>query len=321
MARPKEAQPVLIDCDPGTDDALALLLALGSPALDVLAVTVAGGNAGLAHTLANARAIVALSGRDVPVHAGADRPLLGYFTGEARVHGADGLAGVVLAPGKPAAPGLAADAIRAVLRAAAQPVTLIGLAPVTNLALALATEPALTAKVARIVLMGGAWGEGNATPAAEFNALADPEALAILLGLGVAVTMAVLDVTSQVLATPARLAALGTGHGGNGHGGSGSGRALAAARAIQGAVPPSRRLGGAGAPLHDPCAVAWVIAPHLFHGRDVHVAVECGTGPGRGRTHIDRWGRTGRAANVHVLERVDAEGVFALLGEALDHLD
>ncbi|MDE2515888.1 MAG: nucleoside hydrolase [Rhodospirillales bacterium] len=304
------ACPVLIDCDPGTDDALALLLALGSPALDVRAITVAGGNATLERTLANARAIVELSGRDVPVHAGADRPLLGHFTGEARVHGADGLAGIVLPPGPPAAPGLAADAIRAVLRAAAAPVTLIGLAPVTNFALALASEPALTSRIDRVVLMGGAWGEGNATPAAEFNALADPEALAILLNLGVRLTMAVLEVTSQVIVTPARLAGLG----------SGAGRALAAARAIQAAVPPSRRLGGAGTPLHDPCAVAYVIAPDLFHGRDAHLTVECGIGPGRGRTHIDRWGRTGRAANVHVLERVDAEGVFALLAESLARL-
>ena len=338
------ALPVIIDCDPGTDDALALLLALGSPALDVRAITVAGGNAGLDRTLANARAIIGLTGADVPVYAGADRPLLGRFHDEARVHGADGLAGVELPPGPPAAPGVAADAIRTLLRAADAPITLIGLAPCTNFALALATEPALARAVGAIVLMGGAWGEGNATPAAEFNALGDPEALAILLGLGVPVTLAVLEVTSQVLATPARLAALEqdalaiarsscssslsgrviqtSGDAASGHHapGEGPGRALAAARAIQGRVPPSRRMGGAGAPLHDPCAVAFVIAPSLFHGRALPVWVECTPGAGRGRTHIDRWGRSGRLVTATVLEEVDEDGVFALLAAALARL-
>lgn len=299
----------ILDTDPGTDDAVAIWLALASPELDIRLVTVAGGNAGLERTLPNARAVVGLSGRPVPVVAGADRALLGVFTAEPRVHGADGLGGVVLPDGPPAAPGIAADAIRAVLRAAEPAsVTLIGIGPATNLALALATEPALAGRVAEIVLMSGAVSEGNITPAAEFNAWSDPEALAILLGCGRPVTLVTLDLTAQALVTPARIAALR---------GAGGGRCLAAAADILSAIPPSRRFEHRGVPLHDPCAVAWLVAPGLFRARAVSVEVECGVGPGRGRTHVDRWGRTGRPPSVTLPEALDAEGFFALLAERI----
>ena len=288
-----------------------MLLAFASPELEVRAITVAGGNVGLDRTLPNALALVALAGADVPVHAGADRPLLGAFVNEVRVHGADGLAGVALPAGGAAQAEQAADAIRRHLRTTAAPLTLVGIGPATNLALALATEPALAARVARIVLMTGAWGEGNATPAAEFNAYNDPEALAILLGCGRPVVLAPLDLTSQAMATPARLAALRAG---------GSGRALATAAAIQAGVPPSRRLGGGGAPLHDPCAIAWLLRPALFTARQAAVSVDLGPGPCRGRTVIDRWGRTGAPPNALVLETLDADGVFALLRERLARL-
>jgi purine nucleosidase len=274
--------------------------------LDVRLVTVAGGNVGLDHTLRNARAIVGLSGRAVPVVAGAECPLLGAFTSETRVHGADGLAGVALPEGPPASPGIAADAIRALLRAQDQ-VTLIGIGPATNLALALATEPALAAKVGEIVLMTGAWSEGNVTPSAEFNAWSDPEALAMLLGCGRPVTLATLDLTAQALVTPARIAALRA---------LGSGACLDAAARIMAGVPASRRFGHRGHPLHDPCAVAWLLAPGLFATRDVHVHVEC-AGVARGRTVVDRWERSGAAPNARLLETLDAEGFFALLGENL----
>jgi len=307
--------PVILDCDPGTDDALALLLALAAPEIELLAVTVAGGNVGLDRTLPNALALVALAGAPgrppVPVFAGADRPLLGSFTSEIRVHGVDGLGGVALPPGGTAAPEPAADAIRRILRTAARPVTLVGVAPATNLALALITEPALAANVARIVLMSGAWGEGNATPAAEFNALNDPEALAIVLACGRPVVLVTLELTAQALCTPARLAALRTG---------GGGRCLRAACDIQATVPLSARFAGRGAALHDPCAVAWLLRPDLFSARDCAVEVDLGPGPGRGRTLIDRWGRTGRPANVVVPETLDADGFFDLLGAALAQL-
>jgi inosine-uridine nucleoside N-ribohydrolase len=300
--------PIILDCDPGTDDALALLLALASPELSVLAITVAGGNVGLALTLPNTLALVALAGSAAPVHAGADRPLLGDFVSAPRIHGDDGLGGVVLPPGREPDPGLAADVIRRILRDAAEPVTLVGIGPATNLALALATEPALASKVEQIVLMSGAWAEGNVTPAAEFNAWSDPEALAILLNSGRTVVFAPLELTAQALVTPAVIARWRTLGGGN---------CLAAACDIQATVPPSRRLGGVGAPLHDPCAVAWLIRPELFTARACSVQIDLGPGAGRGRTLIDRWDRTGHELNALVLETLDAPGFFDLLGQRL----
>ena len=301
--------PIVLDCDPGTDDAFALLLALASPELEVLAITVAGGNVGLERTLPNALALVALAGAGVPVYAGADRPLLGAFVNETRVHGIDGLGGVALPVGGQPMPGVAADAIRRILRDAEQPVTLVGVAPATNLALALMTEPALSEKVERIVLMTGAWGEGNATPAAEFNAYNDPEALAVLFACGRPVVLATLELTAQALCTPAHLAQWRRG-----------GRCLAALCDIQATVPLGPRLGGAGAALHDPCAVAWLIRPELFTARDCAATVDLGPGPSRGRTVIDRWRRTRAPANVTVLETLNAPGFFALLEERLARL-
>ena len=301
--------PIILDCDPGTDDAIAILLALASPELDVLAITVAGGNVGLERTLANALALTRLAGSAVPVHRGADRPLLGAFVSEPRVHGIDGLGGIALPAGDSPAAEIASDAIRRILRTAPEPVTLVGIAPVTNLALALMTEPALAANVAQIVLMSGAWAEGNATPAAEFNALNDPEALAVLLARGLPVVFAPLELTAQALMTPERLAVWR---------GLGTGLSLAAACAIQASVPPSRRL--AGAPLHDPCAIAWLLRPDLFTARECSARMDLGPGIGRGRTVIDRWNRTGDPINATVLETLDADGFFALLGERLARL-
>ncbi len=303
--------PIILDCDPGTDDALALFLALGSPELNVLAVTVAGGNVGLDRTLPNALALVGLTGAAVPVFAGADRPLLGAFTSETAVHGNDGLGGVVLPPGGVAEAEHAADAIRRILRTATQPVVLVGIGPATNIALALATEPAILANVAQIVLMAGAWGEGNATPAAEFNALSDPEALAIVLRCGRPVVLATLEIAAQALCTASHLAAWRA---------SGNGRCLTAACDIQGSVPFSRRLGGTGAALYDPVALAWLVQPSLFETRPASVEVDLGPGPSRGRTIVDRWGRTGAPANATVLERIDAAGFFALLTERFNWL-
>lgn len=303
------AVPIILDCDTGTDDAVAILLALASPELDIRGITVAGGNVGLDRTLANTLALVRLAGSSVPVYRGADRPLLGSFVNEPRVHGVDGLGGITLPEGGPPAEELAADAIRRILRTSAEPVTLVGIAPVTNLALALMTEPALAGNVAQIVLMSGAWAEGNATPAAEFNALNDPEALAVLLACGRPVVFATLELTAQALVTPGRLAILRT---------LGSGHCLHAACDIQASVPQSKRL--PGAPLHDPCAIAWLAWPELFTTRSCSAKVDLGPGIGRGRTVIDRWDRTGDPHNAMVLESLDADGFFTLLGERLARL-
>ncbi|MBP0444027.1 nucleoside hydrolase [Roseomonas sp. SSH11] len=301
-------RPVILDCDPGTDDAFALWLALASPEIDLRMVTVAGGNAGLARTLENACAVVGLAGAVVPVVPGAERPLRGGFMGDGVVHGPDGLAGIVLPQGPSPVEAVAADAIRT-----ARPgsFTLVGIGPATNLALALATEPALSDRVSEIVLMSGAWGEGNWTPSAEFNAASDPEALDILLRSGCPVTLVTLELTAQALVTPARIAAMR---------GLGGGACLRAACDILAAVPPSRRMGGEGHPLHDPCAVGWLVAPDLFHAGKAAVEVECGDGPGRGRTHIDRWSRTPTSPDVTLPEVLDGDGFFALLGQRLARL-
>jgi purine nucleosidase len=311
---PRVRKPVIIDCDPGTDDAIALWLALASPELEVRLVTVAGGNVGLDRTTANARAVVALSGCTVPVVAGSERALLADFRAEPAVHGADGLGGVVLPPGPPLAPGIAADAIRATLRAAAPgEVTVIGLGPVTNLALAFATEPALTERVAEIVLMCGAFGEGNITPAAEFNAWNDPEALAVLLNLPLArpLAIATLDLTAQAFVTPDVVDDLARRQGG---------ACLAAAAAILRALPASKRFGHRGFPLHDPCAIAWAATPGMFGARPAHAVMDLAPGPSRGRTVFDRWGRLGQPPNVTLLETLDARAFFRLLGERLASL-
>ncbi len=300
------SRPVIIDCDPGTDDAIALFLALASPELEVRLVTVAGGNAGLAHTLANARAVVGLTGRAVPVVAGADRPLLGSFTAAAHVHGADGINGVVLPDGPPAALGVAADAIRDALRSSGPDgVTLVGIGPATNLALALACEPVLAAKVREVVLMTGAWAEGNVTPAAEFNAWSDPEALAVVFACGRPITVATLELTAQALCTPARLVEFQS---------LGESACSRAAAAILTSVPMTERHGERGHPQHDACAVMWLVAPALFTVRPAQAEVELGGGPARGRTVIDRW--AGRPnPNISLLDRLDADGFFRVLRE------
>jgi purine nucleosidase len=305
-------RPTIIDCDPGTDDAIALCLALASPELDVRLVTVVGGNVGLNHTLANARAIVGLSGARVPVIGGADRALLGPFADAAYVHGDNGLGGLVLPPGPAAAPGVAVDALRAALEAAEPAsVTLVGLGPATNLGLLFATAPHLTGKVAEIVLMTGALAEGNVTASAEFNAWNDPEALAIVLGCGAPVTLATLDLTNQALCRPAHVAALRT---------AGQGACATACAAIWDSVPPSRRAGGHGHEQHDACAVMWLVAPHLFTGREVYASVDLGPGPGRGRTVIDRWGRARQPTNARFLETLDPAGFFDILIDRIARL-
>ena len=303
------ARTTIIDTDPGTDDAIAIWLALASPELDVQLLTVVGGNVGLATTLRNARAIVGLSGRDVSVVAGSDRALLGPFASAAEVHGDDGLGGVSLPEGPPAADGLACDAIREKLRGADPgSVTLVGIGPATNLALALASEPALVSRVEEIVLMSGAVGEGNITASAEFNAYCDPEALAVVLACGAPVTLAPLDLTNQALCEPRHVAALRD---------AGDGACLRATAAIWEGVAPSHRSGGRGHEQHDACAVAWLVQPDMFAWRMAHATVECAPGACRGRTVVDRWGRSLESPQVRLLETLQAEEFFALLGDRL----
>jgi purine nucleosidase len=293
---------IVIDTDPGQDDAVALLLAFASPELELAAITTVAGNVPLAQTTANALRIRELAGRqNIPVHAGAERPLIFPLSTAEFVCGPDGLAGADLPPPRGAAsPGHAVEALVAILRAAPDDgVTLCPLGPLTNLALAFRLAPDVLPKVSRIVLMGGALALGNITPAAEFNIHVDPHAAAIVFGCGRPIVMMGLGVTHQAIAPPeevARLAGLGT----------------ATAKAVHGMLtrPRPGGLGTAGHPMHDPCVIAWLLWPELFSGRDCFVEIETGDGPLRGRTTIDWNGRLKREPNAHVVAGVEAPELF-----------
>jgi purine nucleosidase len=303
--------PILIDTDPGQDDAVALLLALANAdALDLRGVTTVAGNVPVAQATANALRIRDLAGADVPVHAGAERPLLVPLETAEFVCGPDGLAGADLPPPRGAAqPGHAVPFMIETLRAAREPVTLCALGPLTNLALALRLAPEVAGRLERIVLMGGALALGNMTPAAEFNVYVDPHAAAIVFGAGIPIVQFGLQATHQAVPTPQDVAAIAAMPG-------------RAARAVHGMItrPRPAGLGTGGHPMHDPCVVAWLLRPELFAGRDCFVEVETGAGPLRGRTTIDWNGRLKRPPNAHVVDRVDSGGLFGLIRDALARL-
>lgn len=309
-------QAIVIDTDPGQDDAIAILLALASPELEVLAISTVAGNVPLALTSRNARMVCELAGRpDLPVHAGADRPLLRPLVTAEHVHGKTGLDGHELpAPTMPLQAEHSVDVIiRSVMERPAGSVTLCPLGPLTNIALALQKEPALAQRIGRIVLMGGGCFEGgNITPAAEFNCYVDPHAAAVVFGSGVPLTMVPLDCTHQALTSPARIAAI---------------------RALGGRIGPAvagwlafaerfdeQKYGQQGGPLHDPCVIAWLIKPELFRGRTCNVEIETQSPLTLGMSVIDWWGVTERPRNALVLGEVDAQGLFDLITERLGRL-
>lgn len=303
-------EPIVIDTDPGQDDAVALLLAFASAdRLDLRAITTVAGNVPVAQTTANALRVRDLARRgDVRVHSGAEGPLVVALETAEFVCGPDGLAGAGLpAPTSMAAPGHAVQAIIEICRAAPDAgITLCPLGPLTNLALAFRLAPDILPKVRRIVLMGGAIGLGNITPAAEFNAYVDPHALAVVFGCGRPIVMFGLGVTLQAIASHEQIAR--TGALGN-----------AAGKAVHGMLtrPRPGGLGSDGHPMHDPCVVAWLLWPELFEGRDCFVAVETGEGPLRGRTTIDWNGRLRRESNAHVVAAVKARELFERMIERL----
>jgi purine nucleosidase len=309
-------RPVIIDCDPGHDDALAILLALGSPdELDVRAITVVAGNVPLALTEKNARKICELAGRtDLPVHAGCARPLGRKLVTAEYVHGNTGLDGPALPePGTPLARGHAVDAIVAMLRAHPPgTLTLCPTGPLTNIATALQKAPDVVPRIREIVLMGGAIGEGNITPAAEFNVHVDPHAAEVVFTAGVPLVMHGLDVTHQALVTPDRLEAIrGIG--------TPLSRTVVELLEFYNIYDQTRR-GRVGAPLHDPCAIAYLLNPGLFSGRRCHVAIETRGEHTLGRTVVDWSRRTPHAPNALVINEIDADGFFALLTERLGRL-
>jgi len=303
--------PVILDCDPGHDDAIALLLALASPELEVLGVTTVHGNQTLEKTTANALRVLDLAGRaDIPVAAGADRPLARELTVASHVHGDSGLDGPTLPPAGRAPLGEhAVDFMERTIAASPAPVTLVPTGPLTNIALLL--ERTTGANVERIVLMGGAVAEGNMTPAAEFNIWADPEAARAVFHAGIDTTMIGLDVTHRAVTTPALQERLRA---------TGSIGAFVADLIDFFAVYHLETYGWDGAPIHDAVAVAHVIRPGLVTTIESNVEIELESDLCRGRTVVDRWKRTGRPVNAHVGLDLDTDGFFELLVERIGRL-
>jgi inosine-uridine nucleoside N-ribohydrolase len=298
--------PLILDCDPGHDDAIALLLALASPEIELVGVTTVHGNQTLEKTTDNALRVLAFAGReDIPVAAGADGPLERELHVAAHVHGESGLDGPEV-PERASEP-VDRHAVDFLLEHVTPETVLVPVGPLTNVALAL--ERGL--QPARIVLMGGSIAEGNMTPAAEFNIWADPEAAAQVFRSGLDVTMIGLDVTHRALLTPAwgerfrRAGKVGT----------------FVAELVEFFKQYHRRTyGWDGAPIHDAVALAHAIRPGIVRTEHVNVEIETVSELCRGRTVVDRWHRTDREPNAHVAVDVDADAFFELLLERIASL-
>ena len=308
------AKKIIIDTDPGQDDAVAILLALASPdEIDVLGITAVAGNVPLALTQKNARIICELAGRtDVPVFSGCDCPIGRTLVTAEHVHGKTGLDGPVLPdPQMPLQDLHAVDFIIQTLREhPSGTITLCPLGPLTNIATALTKAPDIAKKIAAIVLMGGAYFEvGNITPTAEFNIYVDPEAADIVFRSGIDITVMPLDVTHKALVTKSRndaFRALGTQ----------VGNAVAEMTDFFERFD-KEKYGSAGAPLHDPCVTAYLIQPELFSGRYINVEIEIRSELTRGMSVADWWRVTDRPANATFIGDLDANGFFNLLTNRL----
>lgn len=304
-----EKRKIIIDTDPGQDDAVAILLALASPELDVLGITAVAGNVPLKLTEKNARKICELAGRpDTKVYSGAIRPLVRELVTAEEVHGKTGLNGPQLPePTMPLASGHAVDFIVETLMSQdSGSVTLCAVGPMTNLALALIREPRIAPRIEEIVMMGGGFFEGgNVTPAAEFNIYVDPHAADVVLRAGIPTVMMPLDVTHKALTTRKRTRAF---------------RALSTrvGTAVADMLEFFERFdelkyGTDGGPLHDPCVIAYLLKPDLFKGRTCNVSVETASELTMGMTVIDWWHVTHRPRNVTVMREMDDDGFYSLL--------
>lgn len=310
-----EKRPLLIDTDPGVDDAVTLLAARAAPGFDLIGVSVVNGNVELDRGVENALRVLAFAGRaDVPVHRGASKPLLRDAM-RGKFHGTKGLGPLAL-PEAPAparqehAVDMLARHLRAGLSGAAPKPCVCAIGPLTNIALVLAKEPELARGFDTLAIMGGGFAVGgNRTPTAEFNFLADPHAAKIVFASGAPIVLAPLDVTHKALATPGRMARLRA-----------RGGAFAAAVAdlltFFDRKDPAR-YGDFGAPVHDPTTLAWLLRPDLFRVEAWPVEICVEEGPAFGQSVADRWGATGRAPNARVLTDVDVDGFFDLLGDLL----
>jgi purine nucleosidase len=311
------SRKIIIDTDPGQDDAVAILLALASPDdLEVLAITAVAGNVPLALTAINSLKMVELAGRpEVPVHAGCDRPMVRPLITAEYVHGKSGLDGADLPePTTALARTHAVDRIiELVLENEPGTVTICPLGPLTNLGTALARAPEIAPRIAEVVLMGGGFFEGgNTTPTAEFNIYVDPQAADIVFRSGIPITVMSLDVTHRALMLPRhldRFLAIGTRLG----------------TAVHGLLTFYERYdvekyGMEGGPLHDPCVIAYLLQPDLFGGRNVNVEVEVTSELTMGMTVVDWWGMTDRVRNARWMRTIDSDGFFDLLVQRLARL-
>ena len=314
MTAPLIPLKVILDGDPGLDDAVAWLLALASPELDVLGVTAVHGNVGLTLTTRNAGVTLALAGAErVRYYAGADRPLVRDLLSAAAVHGASGLPAENLpAPLRPAEAEHAVDFLIRTVRAHPGQVTLVPTGPLTNVALAFRLAPDLPQLVQEVVWMGGSTAQGNRTPAAEFNALADPHAARVVFESGVPLRMVGLNATMRCITTPERVAALRAL-------GNRAGAVSAELLTFYASVY-RERYGRSGGALHDPLAVAAVIAPELLDWQDMRVDIEDQEGLNFGRTVCDLYGKERPDANARVAVGVRDEAFFALLLDRLARL-
>jgi len=310
------AQSLIIDTDPGQDDAVAILLALASPELNLLGITTVAGNVPLALTEINARKICDLAARqDISVFAGLSRPLVRDLVTAEHVHGRTGLDGPDLPP--PVTPLQDQHAVDFIIdtirREPPNSVTIAPIGPLSNIAMALQRAPDIASRVQQIVLMGGGCFEGgNITPAAEFNIYVDPHAAAIVFGAGIPITMMPLDVTHKALTTARRndaIRALGNR----------TGMAVAEMLGFFERFDEAK-YGSDGGPLHDPCTIAWMLQPQIFSGRHCNVEIEITSELTMGMTVIDWWQVTGRPQNAFVVGDIDADAFFELITTRLSRL-
>ena len=304
---------IIIDCDPGQDDAVALLLAFASPEdVDLIAITTVGGNVPLELTHRNARMMCDIAGhKHIPVFAGCDEPLVRTLVTAEAVHGETGINGIdVFEPETPLQDEHAVSYLVRTLVEAEEPITLVPTGPLTNIAAAIGRSPEVLPNIDQIVLMGGAMREGgNRTPSAEFNILVDPHAADVVFGCGRPITQMGLDVTHQVLSTEDRVDRIKA---------LGNPVALATAGMLSFFDRfDTNKYQSKGAPLHDPCTVAWLIRPQLFDGKECNVAVETESELTIGHTAVDFWHVTDRPINVNWIHSVDADGFYDLLTERL----
>jgi purine nucleosidase len=315
MVKPAQL-PIIIDTDPGQDDAVAILLALASPEFEILGITAVAGNVPLALTEINARKICELAGRpETKVYSGAVRPMLRSLVTAEHVHGRTGLDGPDLPePEMPLQEQYAVDfIIDTIMARPSGEVTLCTLGPLTNIGLALIKEPKIAPRIKRIVAMGGGFFEGgNVTVAAEFNIYVDPQAARLVFDSGIPITLIPLDCTHQALTTKARVEKFRQMK-------NKSGPATAELLDFFERFD-EQKYGTDGGPLHDPCVIAWLLKPELFQSREVNVAIECESELTMGMTVVDWWGVSGRKPNATVCRGIDAEGFFSLLTERIANL-